>query len=34
MLIAGGYVLGICNGFQVLTETGILPGALLRNAVA
>lgn len=27
----GGYVLGICNGFQVLTETGILPGALLRN---
>lgn len=29
---AGGYALGICNGFQVLTETGILPGALLRNA--
>ncbi len=29
---SGGYVLGICNGFQVLTETGILPGALLRNA--
>lgn len=28
----GGYVIGICNGFQVLTETGILPGALLRNA--
>ena len=28
----GGYVLGICNGFQVLTETGLLPGALLRNA--
>ncbi|MGD9864885.1 MAG: phosphoribosylformylglycinamidine synthase subunit PurQ [Pseudodonghicola sp.] len=28
----GGYVLGICNGFQVLTETGVLPGALLRNA--
>ncbi|WP_170344413.1 phosphoribosylformylglycinamidine synthase subunit PurQ [Ruegeria atlantica] len=28
----GGYALGICNGFQVLTETGILPGALLRNA--
>lgn len=27
----GGYVLGVCNGFQVLTETGILPGALLRN---
>jgi phosphoribosylformylglycinamidine synthase len=25
-------VLGICNGFQVLTETGLLPGALLRNA--
>ena len=28
----GGHVLGICNGFQVLTETGILPGALMRNA--
>jgi phosphoribosylformylglycinamidine synthase len=28
----GGYVMGICNGFQILTETGILPGALLRNA--
>ncbi|MBV7393355.1 phosphoribosylformylglycinamidine synthase subunit PurQ [Mameliella sediminis] len=28
----GGYALGICNGFQVLTETGLLPGALLRNA--
>jgi phosphoribosylformylglycinamidine synthase len=28
----GGYVLGICNGFQVLAETGLLPGALLRNA--
>jgi len=28
----GGYVLGICNGFQILTETGVLPGALLRNA--
>ena len=28
----GGYAFGICNGFQVLTETGILPGALLRNA--
>ena len=27
----GGYVMGICNGFQVLTETGLLPGALLRN---
>lgn len=27
----GGLVLGICNGFQVLTEAGILPGALLRN---
>ena len=27
----GRYVLGICNGFQVLTETGLLPGALLRN---
>jgi phosphoribosylformylglycinamidine synthase I len=28
---AGGPLLGICNGFQVLTETGLLPGALLRN---
>lgn len=28
----GGFVLGICNGFQVLTETGLLPGALMRNA--
>jgi phosphoribosylformylglycinamidine synthase subunit PurQ / glutaminase len=28
----GGYVLGICNGFQVLTETRLLPGALARNA--
>jgi len=28
----GGMVLGICNGFQVLTETGLLPGALMRNA--
>ena len=27
----GGYVLGICNGFQILTETGLLPGALLHN---
>ena len=27
----GGYVLGVCNGFQILTETGLLPGALLRN---
>lgn len=27
----GGIVLGICNGFQVLVEAGILPGALLRN---
>jgi phosphoribosylformylglycinamidine synthase I len=25
-------VLGICNGFQILTETGLLPGALMRNA--
>lgn len=29
---AGGYVFGVCNGFQILTETGLLPGALLRNA--
>jgi phosphoribosylformylglycinamidine synthase subunit PurQ / glutaminase len=27
----GGLVLGICNGFQVLTEVGMLPGALMRN---
>ncbi len=29
---AGGPVLGICNGFQILCESGLLPGALLRNA--
>ncbi|MSY45744.1 MAG: phosphoribosylformylglycinamidine synthase subunit PurQ, partial [Actinobacteria bacterium] len=29
---AGGPVLGICNGFQILTETGLLPGALQKNA--
>ncbi|HTI03605.1 MAG TPA: phosphoribosylformylglycinamidine synthase subunit PurQ [Acidisoma sp.] len=29
---AGGAVLGVCNGFQILTEAGMLPGALLRNA--
>jgi phosphoribosylformylglycinamidine synthase len=29
---AGGPVLGVCNGFQVLCEAGLLPGALLRNA--
>ena len=29
---AGGHAIGICNGFQVLTETGLLPGALMRNA--
>lgn len=28
---AGGFVLGICNGFQILTEAGLLPGALVRN---
>jgi phosphoribosylformylglycinamidine synthase len=28
----GGLVLGICNGFQILTESGLLPGALMRNA--
>ncbi|MGY6549348.1 MAG: phosphoribosylformylglycinamidine synthase subunit PurQ [Roseinatronobacter sp.] len=28
----GGHVLGVCNGFQVLLEMGLLPGALLRNA--
>ncbi|WP_421995466.1 phosphoribosylformylglycinamidine synthase subunit PurQ [Roseococcus sp.] len=28
----GGHVLGVCNGFQMLTEAGLLPGALLQNA--
>ena len=28
----GGFVLGVCNGFQVLTESGLLPGALMRNS--
>lgn len=28
----GGYALGVCNGFQVLTETRLLPGALVQNA--
>ncbi len=27
----GGYVMGICNGFQILVEAGLLPGVLLRN---
>lgn len=27
----GGYVLGVCNGFQILCEAGLLPGALIRN---
>ena len=27
----GGFVLGICNGFQILTEAGLLPGTLMRN---
>ncbi|MBC7387718.1 MAG: phosphoribosylformylglycinamidine synthase subunit PurQ [Opitutaceae bacterium] len=27
----GGYVFGVCNGFQILTEAGLLPGVLLRN---
>jgi len=27
----GGNLIGVCNGFQVLTETGLLPGALMRN---
>ena len=30
--LSGGHVLGVCNGFQILTEAGLLPGALLRNA--
>jgi phosphoribosylformylglycinamidine synthase len=29
---SGGPVLGICNGFQILTESGLLPGTLMRNA--
>jgi phosphoribosylformylglycinamidine synthase I len=29
---SGGLVLGICNGFQILCESGLLPGALMRNA--
>jgi len=28
---AGGLTLGVCNGFQILTESGLLPGALMRN---
>jgi phosphoribosylformylglycinamidine synthase len=28
----GGYVLGVCNGFQILCESGLLPGVLMRNA--
>ncbi len=28
----GGFAIGVCNGFQVLLETGLLPGALIRNA--
>src|SRR3954471_21815752 len=28
----GGWVLGVCNGFQILTEAGLLPGALTQNA--
>ena len=28
----GGNIIGVCNGFQVLTEMGLLPGALMRNA--
>ena len=28
----GGFVLGICNGFQILCESGLLPGVLMRNA--
>ncbi|MCU1458824.1 MAG: phosphoribosylformylglycinamidine synthase subunit, partial [Actinomycetia bacterium] len=32
MAAAGGPVVGICNGFQILTEAGLLPGALQKNA--
>jgi phosphoribosylformylglycinamidine synthase len=28
----GGHVMGVCNGFQILCETGLLPGALIKNA--
>ena len=28
----GGYILGVCNGFQILTETKLLPGTLMRNS--
>ena len=28
----GGLVLGVCNGFQILCEAGLLPGVLMRNA--
>ncbi|MFZ8864436.1 MAG: phosphoribosylformylglycinamidine synthase subunit PurQ [Rickettsiales bacterium] len=27
----GGYIIGVCNGFQILTESGLIPGVLLRN---
>ena len=29
---SGGFVIGICNGFQVLLESGLLPGALMKNS--
>src|ERR1700719_399403 len=29
--VEGGIVIGVCNGFQILVEAGLLPGALLRN---
>jgi phosphoribosylformylglycinamidine synthase len=29
---AGGFIIGICNGFQILVEAGLLPGALIKNA--
>src|SRR5207244_8354620 len=28
----GGFVMGLCNGFQILVESGLLPGAMLHNA--
>jgi phosphoribosylformylglycinamidine synthase subunit PurQ / glutaminase len=31
-VVRGGYLLAVCNGFQIATEAGLLPGALLRNA--
>src|SRR6516164_1903553 len=32
VVIPGGLLLGVCNGFQILCEAGLLPGVLMRNA--